>query len=253
MHMTRAGSSAGEPVVLLHGAMVAGWMWTQQVDDLREYHCLVPDLPGFGLSSDDGWFGLADTADRVAAMIRAETPDGRAHVVGLSLGGLVGLHLTVRHPDVVRTLLVSGVPMGSLSTPLRLANRLLGWLYVKPWGAPLVARAFGMPDEESRSAFVAGAVRTSPVALSRIQDEIADGALPPLDGLHVPTLAVVGSKDSAPARAFVHELPSAAPAATAAVVDGVGHQWNAEKPQLFSDLVRAWLTEQALPTGVNPV
>jgi len=67
----------------------------------------------------------------------------------------------------------------------------------------------------------------------------------------VPTLAVVGSKDSAPARAFGHELPGMAPTATARVVDGVGHQWNVEEPHLFSDLVGAWLIEQALPAGVR--
>lgn len=252
MHVTTAGSSTGEPVVFLHGAMVAGWMWERQVDDLAEFCCLVPDLPGFGLSGDDAWVSLADTADRVADLIRAETPHGRAHVVGLSLGGLVGLHLAVRHPDAVRTLMVSGVPLGSLSPPLRLANRLLAWLYATSWGAPVVARALGMPDEESRAAFVDGAARTSPVALSRIQDELATGAVPSLDDLRAPTLAVVGSKDSAPARAFVRELPSVAPAATSAVVGGVGHQWNAERPQLFSDLVRAWLTGQPLPPGIGP-
>jgi len=128
-------------------ASVAGWTWTQQVDDLADFRCLVPDLPGFGLSGDIGWLSLPDTADRVADMIRAQTPDGRAHVVGLSLGGLVGLHLAVRHPDSLRTLLVSGVPLDSLSAPLRLANRLLAWLYVQLWGAPVVARALGMPDE----------------------------------------------------------------------------------------------------------
>lgn len=251
MHITRAGSPTGEPVLFLHGAMVAGWMWTQQVDDLAEFRCLVPDLPGFGLSGDEVWLSLADTADQVAEVIRAETPDGRANVVGLSLGGLVGLHLAVRHPGAVRTLLVSGVPLGGLSTPLRIANRLLAWLYLQPWGAPGVARAFGMPDEESRAAFIDGAALTSPRALSRIQDELASGAVPPLDGLDMPTLAVVGSKDSPPARAFVRELPSVAPAATAGVVDGVGHQWNAEKPRLFSDLVRAWVTGQPLPAGVS--
>ena len=25
------------------------------------------------------------------------------------------------------------------------------------------------------------------------------------------------------------------------IVPGVGHQWNAEKPKLFSDMVRAWI------------
>ena len=56
-----------------------------------------------------------------------------------------------------------------------------------------------------------------------LQAEIADGALPPLASLQVPPLAVVGSKNSTPARAVVHQLPSVAPAAPAAAVDGVGH------------------------------
>jgi pimeloyl-ACP methyl ester carboxylesterase len=48
MHVSSAGSPTGEPVVLLHGAMVAGWMWTQQVDALAEYRSLVPDRPASG-------------------------------------------------------------------------------------------------------------------------------------------------------------------------------------------------------------
>src|SRR5918995_4162790 len=97
--------------------------------------------------------------------------------VGLSLGGLVGLHIVARHPDAVRSLLVSGVPFGSLSVPLRVANRLLLWLYCRRWGAAVVARVFRMPDEESRRAFLDSAARTDPTALRRIYTELDGKAI----------------------------------------------------------------------------
>ena len=165
----------------------------------------------------------------MADVIRTQTPDGRAHVVGFSLGGLVGLHLAVRHPDAVRTLLASGVPLGSLSTPLRLANRLLAWLYVKPWG-PLSSLEPAACPTRSHAQRSSTQPPGRPLRHCRGQDEIANGAVPPLDDLQVPTLAVVDSKDSAPARAFVHELPSVAPAATAAVVDAASTSGTPRSP-----------------------
>lgn len=256
MHLSCSGPEDAEPVVFLHGAMVAGWMWSQQVHDLHEYRCLVPDLPGFGHSGHQTWTSLADAADGVADVIRAETSQSRAHVVGLSLGGLVALHLAVRHPDVVRGTLVSGVPRGQLTRSMRAANMLLTWLYFRPRGTALVARAFGLPDQESRTAFVDTAAQTDPQALRRIQAELTAGALPDLSSLSDHhsrrLLAVVGSNDTEPARSFVAQLPDLVPRASAAVVPGVGHQWNAEKPDLFTDLVRSWLAGRPLPTGIKP-
>lgn len=242
MYVTSTGPSEGEPLVFLHGAMVAGWMWQQQTHDLAQYRCVVPDLPGFDHSGDVPWTDLPDVADQVAALIRAEVPGGSAHVIGLSLGGLVTVHVAARHPDVLRTALVSGVPAGEFGWAQRAGNRLLGWLFGRPWGAGVVARSLGLPDEESRRAFVESAGRSDTGSLRRIADEISAGALPDLTGLQVPMLAVVGEKDAALTRRFVAELPTLAPSATGAVVPGVGHQWNAERPDLFSDLVRAWVS-----------
>ena len=55
MYVAESGPADGTPIVFLHGAMVAGWMWTEQVQGLAEYRCLVPDLPGMGRSGDDTW------------------------------------------------------------------------------------------------------------------------------------------------------------------------------------------------------
>jgi pimeloyl-ACP methyl ester carboxylesterase len=179
--------------------MVAGWMWFGQAEDLGEYRCLIPDLPGFDHSARDEWDNFAGVADRLEEMIVERCADRSAHVVGLSLGGIAGLHLAIRHPDAVRSLVVSGVPQGAVPVSLRVLSRLLLWLYTRPWGARIVATIFGIPNDESRDAFLATAARTNPRALGAVMSEVNERPLPAaLDQLTMPVLAVVGERDSRP-------------------------------------------------------
>lgn len=119
------GPEDGAPIVFLHGSMVAGWMWLGQVEGLPGHRCLLPDFPGVGGSFDEEWVSFADTADRLAGSIRDGCAGGSAHLVGLSLGGIVALHVALRHPDVARSILVSGVPSGSIPFALRALSSLM--------------------------------------------------------------------------------------------------------------------------------
>ena len=254
MYVETYGATNGPPVVFLHGSMVAGWMWMAQVEALPEFRCLVPDLPGFGKSGEEEWLSLANTADRVAELIQERCDEGAAHVVGLSLGGLVALRLASRHADSVRSMLVSGVPYGALPTPLRMMNRAFLALYLRPLGARLVARALGIPKDESMEAFMDTARRTNPNAVRAVLDEVNSGAFP--DGLQqveVPTLAVAGTRDTSLARRAVPHLQTTMPNARGYMVPDVGHQWNAENPALFSEMIRAWVTSQAVPETLAAV
>jgi pimeloyl-ACP methyl ester carboxylesterase len=103
---THAGDSPS--VLFLHGGNVAGWMWQEQAADLPDHHSLIPDLPGFGASADQPWTSMADIADDLAELIRDRAAHSRAHVVGLSLGGILGTVLASRHPDVVLSTFVTG-------------------------------------------------------------------------------------------------------------------------------------------------
>jgi len=254
MHVETYGAEAGVPIVLLHGSMVAGWMWMAQVVALPEFRCLVPDLPGFGKSGEEEWLSLAHTADSVAEMIQERCDQEAAHVVGLSLGGLVALHLASRHSDSVRSMLVSGVPYGALPAPLRLMNRAFLALYLRPFGTRLVARAFGIPKDESMEAFMDTARRTNPNAVRAVLDEVNSGAFP--DGLsqvEVPALAVAGTRDTSLARRAVPHLQTTMPNTRGYMVPDVGHQWNAENPTLFSEMIRAWVSSQAVPDSLRAV
>ncbi|WP_345385214.1 alpha/beta fold hydrolase [Nonomuraea salmonea] len=94
-----AGPHDADAVVLLHAVGTTGWMWERQVTALKsDLRVLVPDLPGHGRSAAVAWESIGGTAALVAELIAARAPSGRAHVVGLSLGGYVAATLAATAP-----------------------------------------------------------------------------------------------------------------------------------------------------------
>jgi pimeloyl-ACP methyl ester carboxylesterase len=254
MHVDEFGPTEGVPIVFLHGSMVAGWMWMGQVGDLPDYRCLIPDFPGFHRSAEEEWISFADTADRVAEMIKHRCVDETAHIVGLSLGGIIGLNLTVRHPGTVRSLIISGVPYGTVPPLLKALSRAMLWLYNRAWGARFVAHIFGIPADESMDTFLDTARRTDPSALRAVMDEVNRAPLPQgLNEVTTRVLAVAGEKDTAPARRAVSYLHEVIPGATGCTVPEAGHQWNAEKQELFSEMVRSWIESGSVDSRLLPV
>lgn len=253
MHVEEHGAPNGTPIVFLHGAMVAGWMWHAQVDGLADHRLLVPDLPGLGRSGAERWISFADTADQLASVIRERVDAGAAHVVGLSLGGIAGLHMARRHPDTVRSLLVSGVPVGRIPIALRMLGWLMRMLYRRPAGARLVGRGMGIGDDEGLAAFVETAAATNIDTLKVVAAEVNRAPLPEgLEHVSVPTLAVVGSKDTAPARRAVPHLARIMPDTIGRVAPNAGHPWNGQQPGLFTDMVRAWVDDQHVDERLQP-
>ncbi|GIF73603.1 alpha/beta fold hydrolase [Asanoa siamensis] len=120
---------ADETVLFLHGGNVAGWMWRDLAATLPDHHCLIPDLPGFGASRTRPWTTLEAVADAVAEIVRARAHDGRAHVVGLSLGAVVGTVLLARHPDVAASALLTGAPLRGVGR----ATRAAGLVQLRCW------------------------------------------------------------------------------------------------------------------------
>src|SRR5215217_7226432 len=91
---TASGPASAPTIVFLHGGGIGGWMWRKQVAAFEaDYHCLVPTLPEQGQSSTGGEFSLASATQQVAELIHKHAHDGRAHLVGLSLGAQVGVAL----------------------------------------------------------------------------------------------------------------------------------------------------------------
>ena len=97
-----AGADDAPVVVLSNSLGATRGMWDPQVPALAErYRVVTYDTRGHGDSpAPSGPYTLDDLTDDVVALLD-EVGASRAHVVGLSLGGMTGLRLAAREPDRV--------------------------------------------------------------------------------------------------------------------------------------------------------
>ena len=102
------------PVVLLHGTRTSHSQWDPQVPSLRAagHATLAPDLPGHGDRRDEP-FTLASALAAIEEPVRAahRRSGHPVHLVGSSLGGLLGIHAAARlseAPGVLGSLVACG-------------------------------------------------------------------------------------------------------------------------------------------------
>lgn len=253
----RESGPAGRPaIVFLHGGGFGGWMWDPQVAVLsRDYHCLVPDLPEQGESRGAGPFTIGGAAEAVAGLIRDRTRDGRAHVVGLSLGAQVAVALLNQHAEVVDHAMTSGTSVRPVSIVglFKLLVRLYQPFKNPPVVVRLTMRAAGVP-EQYYPQFRKDMRRLSAGALNRALAENAAFRVPAnLGAVDVPTLVAVGEKEIGAVYASARDLMHVLPRAAEFVALGQGHLWNLTAPELFAATVRAWIEDQPLPAGMAPL
>ena len=102
---------AGQPLVLLHGAFSAiGTSFGTLIPGLAKSRQVIAfELQAHGHTADiDRPLSLEQMADDVAAAIRYLGLE-RADVFGYSMGAGVAMHVVIRHPDVVRKLVLASV------------------------------------------------------------------------------------------------------------------------------------------------
>lgn len=94
-------------LIFLHYFGGSARSWTEVIDRLAaEYHCLAPDLRGFGTSdAPTNGYALNDYADDIAALIEAANIESYV-LVGHSMGGKIALTLAVRQPAKLRSLVL---------------------------------------------------------------------------------------------------------------------------------------------------
>jgi pimeloyl-ACP methyl ester carboxylesterase len=108
MHVRETGAPGSPAIVFLHGVGNSGGMWRRHMEELTDYHCLAPDLPGFGESNRLPWISRVGTTERVAQLIETRVSGRRAHVVGLSLGGSVVHTLLGGRPELLDRVVIDG-------------------------------------------------------------------------------------------------------------------------------------------------
>ncbi len=182
----------GQPVILLHGGLGVIDMYAPILPALADNRQVVGvELQAHGHTADvDRPLSFEQMADDVAALIRRLGLE-RADLFGYSLGGGVALQATIRHPEVVRKLVVVSTPYrGDGWYPeVRAGMRAINAEIAKTWvGSPMhQAYANVAPHPEDWPTLVA---KTGQL-VSQDYDWSAGVA-----AINAPTLLVVGDADA---------------------------------------------------------
>ena len=234
----------GEAVVLLHGLGGSRTAWRSQLDGLSTRHRVVAwDLPGYGASAPlDGPLTFPALADAVARLLDALGTD-RAHVVGLSMGGMIAQHAALHHPDRVRSLaLLSTSPAFGLD-----GTRPEDWRAARL--APLDAGRQPGDDAVAVITAISGpdisaaAVAEQAAAMERVTATALRGAIDclvthdlrgRLGEVDAPALVMSGALDRETPPSYGQALADALAAATFRIVPGAGHLLPAEAPEVVN-------------------
>lgn len=104
INFVRAGPKSAPSLVFLHAIGMDLTWWEHQVAEFaRHYDVIALDLPGHGLSEKLDCPTFDVMAQIVAGLL--EHVDVRAaHIIGVSMSGMIAQTLTVKRPDLVRSL-----------------------------------------------------------------------------------------------------------------------------------------------------
>jgi pimeloyl-ACP methyl ester carboxylesterase len=230
----------GTPVLLVMGAAYSSKMWYPAIPDLAAKHRVIWfDNRGIGESTSSGTPTISDfVADAIAVLDAAGVE--RAHVYGVSLGGVIVQQLALEHPDRVRSLVVGC--SGILSAEKRRAPKAANLIAYLPrrllWrlGRKSAYGPAATPDAIARNIEVLNEDKASRAGLIGQQDALRAYRVTPeqIAGLPMPLLVLHGDADGTVPLAYGEELHQTVPGSTLITYPGAGHNYlvdAGDKPQ----------------------
>jgi 3-oxoadipate enol-lactonase len=246
-------SGSGPPLLMIMGMSGTALHWGEPFLDLLRPHfeVIVYDHRGVGASTPlEGPVTIAELAEDAAGLLSALGLES-AHVLGISMGGMIAQELALTHPELVRTLTLGctycggeGSALSSAGVMRRLADAMMSgdreralrtaWeVNVSPamaedpvaWAA---MRAIG----EQRAVAI-------PVVMAQMQAVSGHDTSARLAKIRMPTLVIHGTEDELLPVENGSLIASRIPGSKLEIIDGVGHLFFWERPQRSAELVRA--------------
>jgi 3-oxoadipate enol-lactonase len=247
----------GEPVLLLNGWTASGLLWPgawlQRLE--AEHRVLRVDNRGTGWSrTAPAPFTIGDMADDAAAVLRAAGAHP-ATVMGLSMGGMIAQELAIRHPHLVRRLVLVGTrppAPGHIPAAPQVLERELGQLLHTPRrGEPLATyfRSVWAPQSapgfaerhpalfEELAGQILERVTPRPAVINQLRAISAWSGAHRLRSITAETTIVHGVLDELAPVGNGMRLARLIPGAKYVELPGVGHLVPLEAPDALTDTI----------------
>jgi len=250
LHYVRRGD--GEPLLLIMGMSGNHLSWGEPflAELQRDLDLIVYDHRGTGRSERlEGAITIPEMADDAAGLLDALGLPS-AHVLGISMGGMVAQELALRHPQRVRTLslgctyaggpgssLTDGAVLERLVEAMRSGDRRQA---IRASFEVNVSGAYAaQPDHFDRFAENALTLPTAvAVIMAQMQAIARHDTSARLGEIAVPTLVIHGTEDQMVPFPNAALIAGAIPGSRLEVMDGVGHLFFWERPSESAALVR---------------
>ncbi|HIP72106.1 MAG TPA: alpha/beta fold hydrolase [Anaerolineae bacterium] len=242
---------AGEPVLFLHGLGSSSGGWVLQRDVFAaQYQVILVDARGHGRSDKPpGPYSVPMfTADIVGLL------DGlgvtAVHVVGLSMGGMIGFQMAVDYPERVKSLTIinSGPELAAHTFKERLfiwqRKLLLNTLSMEKIGNAIGGRLFPEPEQaEYKDMFVAEFVKNDKAAYKAATNALFGWSVRDRIGqIQCPALVLASDQDYTPVaakEAYVAEIPDA----RLVVIENSRHAAPIDQPDVVNTAILNFLAE----------
>ena len=242
-HFVYLEGGKGEPLVLIHGFGADKENFTRVAKFLTpHYHVIIPDVPGFGESSQpaNADYSINAQVERIHALVKALGLTN-VHLGGSSMGGNIAAAYGAKYPNETGSLWLLAPAGVATAPPSDLALRLS-----KGGKNPLIAS--NADEFEQVFHFV---MEEPPFLPRRILDVMGSRAVKNHDlnvkifeqihgsmalesqvkGLEVPTRIVWGEQDRALNVGGAKILEGLMPKSSALILPGVGHLPMVERPR----------------------
>jgi pimeloyl-ACP methyl ester carboxylesterase len=245
----------GPDVLLIGGLGDPVESWQLQLMGLAdEFRLTAFDNRGAGRSPlPDGPLTIESMADDAAQVLRT-AGIGSAHVAGFSAGSLIAQELAIRHPDLVRSLVLVST-WASVDAYFETLGRTWRWMAANAPAERDFLEAIFLWIY-TRRAHLDGTVGflleetlafphpPSPEALQRTIDALmVHRTADRLPAVTAPTLVVSGSEDILTPPHYGREVADLIPGARFEMMDGEAHQPFQEAPERFNTLVTEFWRE----------
>lgn len=245
---------AGEPVLLLHGLGSSCLDWEYQIPALAaRYRVIAMDMRGHGRSDKPRErYSIEGFSADVEALIE-HLRLGPVHVIGLSMGGMIGFQLAVDQPQLLKSLcIVNSAPqvkVRGVSDLWQLTRRwtLARFLSMRTIGIALGKLLFPKPEQaELRDKVAKRWARNDKHAYLASMDAIIGwGVLHKIRRITCPVLIIAADHDYTPValkQAYVRLLPNA----RLVVVNDSRHATPLDQPAEFNRIALEFIAS----TGV---
>jgi pimeloyl-ACP methyl ester carboxylesterase len=275
----------GDAVVFVHGSASDLRTWEQQLPAIGTSYRAIAYSRRYARPNEDIEPGADDQmlphVDDLAALLRL-IGAAPAHLVGHSWGAFICLLAAIRHPEIVRSLVLQEPPVLSLfvSTPplLRelfplLVRRPRTALAILEFGAGTIApaqRAFRRGDDDrALQAFARGVLGNETYErlpeerrqqarenLGTLRAQLLGAGFPPLDEedvrrIRVPTLLLTGQRSPAVLLRLTEHLQRLLPNAERVDIAGASHAMQEENPGAVNEAILGFLARHASQRNVH--